>query len=301
MIWLVVSALGIAAGVAVLWRLRLAPPSVHTAVSARDYDLEIYRDQLRELENDLSRGVVEAADAEAARNEIRRRALMVAQAAEHASPADAADGRPLSRSTVWILAASVPVLSIALYALLGRPDLADRTHLTVQEQKRGPTRADIRAAGRMTPAQRRAMIRGMVDRLAARLKDNPKDLAGWLRLGRARSVLEQHQAAAAAYGRAAALAPKNVRVLTLYAMAVLRTQKDETLAPGVVALMKRLYDLEPRHPLALYYLGKNAFDLGDDETGRNYWRRLLPLIKDRPKFAEKIRRRLAQGGGDGRK
>ena len=303
MIWIVVSVLGLAAGLAVAWRLgrgsalEADPESDQVTLSAADYDLEVYRDQLRELAHDVSRGVVDSADADAARNEIRRRALAV----EQNKPSARAEHRPLSRATILLLATAVPVFSIALYAILGRPELADKSNLTVQQQRRGPSSADVKAAQRLTPEQRRNMIKGMVERLAERLKKNPNDLAGWLRLGRARSVLKQHQAAADAYGKAAGLAPKNVRVLTLYTMAVLRTRKnDSKLDPGLVALMKRLYDLEPRHPLALYYLGKNAFDLGDKEAGRDYWRRLLPLIKDRPAFAARIRKQLERVDPGGR-
>lgn len=299
MIWAVVLLLGVAAGLAVAWRLRResVAGTATSDLSAADYDLEVYRDQLRELDHDVDRGVVDPADAEAARNEIRQRAL----AAEQSKPAEGAERRPLSGVTIALIAASVPVFSVALYAILGRPDLADKNNLTVQQQRRGPSVADMKAAESLTPEQRQEMIKGMVERLAQRLKENPNDLAGWLRLGRARSVLKQHQAAADAYGKAAGLAPKNVRVLTLYTMAVLRTRKnDAKLDPGLVALMKRLYDLEPRHPLALYYLGRNAFDLGDVEAGRDYWRRLLPLIKDRPAFAARIRKKLEQTDPGGR-
>ena len=41
----------------------------------------------------------------------------------------------------------------------------------------------------MAAGDRDAMIRGMVDRLAARLKDNGDDVDGWLRLVRAYMVL----------------------------------------------------------------------------------------------------------------
>src|SRR5262249_56734606 len=41
------------------------------------------------------------------------------------------------------------------------------------------------AAKEMTETDRNAMIRGMVDRLAARVKQNGDDVEGWLRLGRA--------------------------------------------------------------------------------------------------------------------
>lgn len=56
----------------------------------------------------------------------------------------------------------------------------------------------------MSPGARQAMISGMVDGLAQKLKANPRDEAGWLRLMRARSVLGD--AAAAARARNDALA-----------------------------------------------------------------------------------------------
>lgn len=52
-----------------------------------------------------------------------------------------------------------------------------------------PSRDQVQAAQQMAPADQQAMIRGMVERLAERLKTNPKDEAGWLRLMRARQVM----------------------------------------------------------------------------------------------------------------
>ena len=293
MIWLVVAVLGVAAGAAIAWRLY---PCGHTGSAAAPdsaaYDLEVYRDQFRELDRDLVRGVIETAEAEAARNEIRRRALAAAERTEVAGETAAAP-QNLSRTTVLLLALAVPALSLALYAVLGRPELADRSRLTVQEERRGPTQEDMRAAEQMTPEQRQAMIRGMVGRLAERLEENPSDLAGWLRLARARSVLGETGKSADAYGKAAALAPKNVRVLTLYTMAMLRLRDpDDPLDPRLLDLFRRLHALEPRHPLSLYYLGRHAFDLGREAEGKAYWRKLLPLVGDRPEFAARIRERL---------
>jgi cytochrome c-type biogenesis protein CcmH len=56
-------------------------------------------------------------------------------------------------------------------------------------QKVGPTPDQVQAAGAMTPEQRQDMIKGMVDGLAAKLKDNPNDVEGWLKLIRSRQVL----------------------------------------------------------------------------------------------------------------
>lgn len=53
----------------------------------------------------------------------------------------------------------------------------------------GPTADDIAAAKDMNETDRNAMVRGMVDRLAARLKQDGNDVQGWLRLVRAYMVL----------------------------------------------------------------------------------------------------------------
>ena len=67
----------------------------------------------------------------------------------------------------------------------------------------GPTAQDVAAAQSMTPEQRQAMIRGMVDRLAQRLEQQPDDKAGWERLARAYDVLGEPDKAQAARARAA--------------------------------------------------------------------------------------------------
>ncbi|KAB7646501.1 c-type cytochrome biogenesis protein CcmI [Polymorphobacter fuscus] len=61
-----------------------------------------------------------------------------------------------------------------------------------------PSAEQVAGAAAMSPADRQAMITGMVDRLAARLAANPKDEAGWLRLIRARGVMGDPAATAKA-------------------------------------------------------------------------------------------------------
>lgn len=63
----------------------------------------------------------------------------------------------------------------------------------------GPTSDQVAAVQQMPPAQQQAMIRNMVDGLAARLKANPNDPDGWVELMRARMVLGDPAAATAAY------------------------------------------------------------------------------------------------------
>lgn len=69
----------------------------------------------------------------------------------------------------------------------------------------GPTAEQLAAASSLPPSQQDEMVQGMVSRLANRLKANPNDADGWIRLMRARMVLGETGAATEALrsGRAA--------------------------------------------------------------------------------------------------
>ena len=80
----------------------------------------------------------------------------------------------------------------------------------------GPGAAEMAAAAEMSPEDRAKMVRGMVERLAARLARDGSDLDGWVRLVRAYEVLGEHeraQAAAADAHRALAGDPDKLRRL----------------------------------------------------------------------------------------
>jgi len=64
---------------------------------------------------------------------------------------------------------------------------------------RGPSQADIAAAGAMSPQERTAFIESMVDGLKAKLEANPNDRDGWVRLGRSYGVLGRWGEARDAY------------------------------------------------------------------------------------------------------
>lgn len=70
------------------------------------------------------------------------------------------------------------------------------------QQQNGPTAQDIASAEAMTPAEREQFINQMVAQLAQRLEQQPDDMAGWLRLVRAYSVLGRKDDALAALNRA---------------------------------------------------------------------------------------------------
>ncbi|HEY9214777.1 MAG TPA: c-type cytochrome biogenesis protein CcmI, partial [Ancylobacter sp.] len=66
----------------------------------------------------------------------------------------------------------------------------------------GPSTTDVAAAQAMTPEDRAAMVRGMVEGLEQRLATDGSDIEGWLRLMRAWNVLGEADKAKAAAGQA---------------------------------------------------------------------------------------------------
>jgi cytochrome c-type biogenesis protein CcmH len=77
-----------------------------------------------------------------------------------------------------------------------------RGELARLEGSPGPGPGDLAAAADMGPEQRMAMIRGMVEKLSARLHQDGTDLEGWLRLVRSYMVLGERDKALAAAGEA---------------------------------------------------------------------------------------------------
>jgi cytochrome c-type biogenesis protein CcmH len=101
-------------------------------------------------------------------------------------------------------AAWAPMVREALTRVGGTPPAAVAPPIAGSA---GPSAADVAAAGTMSEKDRGDMIRGMVARLADKLKQDGNDLEGWQRLLRAYMVLgERDKAAAAATDAKKALA-----------------------------------------------------------------------------------------------
>ncbi len=132
------------------------------------------------------------------------------------------------------------------------------------------------AAGQMTPAQRTAMIRGMVAQLAAKLQTQPNDLDGWMQLGRAYAVLGEINKASDAYEHAAELKPRDVDVrLQAVGMLLGGLKPSDPLPPLAVSLLKQVQAVAPNQPEALWYLGIVAAREGHPDVARAYWTKLL--------------------------
>lgn len=115
--WIIAAALTLGVCLAVLLPLI---GGVRGGPAAGDHDLEVYRDQLAELDLEVTRGLIQPAEAVEARAEVGRRILRLAAGGtgiEAKRPAHAAK----IVATVAVL--SVPLVSWGLYGKLGSPDL----------------------------------------------------------------------------------------------------------------------------------------------------------------------------------
>lgn len=95
-----------------------------------------------------------------------------------------------------------------------------------------PSKEQVEAVLGMEKQDQEAMIEGMVANLAAKLAENPNDLAGWMRLGRSYGVLGKTAEAKAAWEKAAALDPDNPQVKS--ALQAFGTEKPAAPKPAPV-------------------------------------------------------------------
>jgi cytochrome c-type biogenesis protein CcmH len=159
----------------------------------------------------------------------------------------------------------------------GRPGGAAPESAPGTAPTRGPTREQMEAAAQMTPEQRMEMIKGMVQGLSERLKDQPNDLNGWMRLANAYRVLNEPQKRADALAQAAALAPKNNEVLLLYGRA-LRTAAKERQTLQSVAVMRQVLANDPNNMEALFLVGRAEASAGKIAEGKAKMQKVLEMM-----------------------
>lgn len=143
------------------------------------------------------------------------------------------------------------------------------------------------AAAGMTPE----MINQMVDRLAARLKENPDDLAGWARLARAYKVQNRLDEAIAAYAKTGKLLDTDPDLLTQYADALAMRNKSLLGQPG--ELVKKALAIAPKHPMALMMAGQAAYQGGNYASAIGHWKNVLSVLPANSPDIELIKAEIA--------
>lgn len=150
---------------------------------ARENEINAYREELKDIEKSI--------DADDENNEAltAQKSVLEKRLIESATQTINISSKPKPISAAGILMLLFAG-TVGTYFLIGSPQLANN-HPASAPPPPGPSRDDVAAAAQMSPDDRAAMIQGMVDGLSEKLTGNPDDPAGWIRLLRARKVLNQ--------------------------------------------------------------------------------------------------------------
>ena len=227
------------------------------------YDLEIYRDQLGELERDVEQGVIGPGQAELARTEIERRMLKASPPETEATEETAPGNRRLITAFAIVLA--LPLAAGGLYLRLGEPGVESVPFA----QRPVPGQSSL-AGGEDAPDMDSPEIESMVVRLAQRLENAPDDLEGWLMLARSYGFLERYDEAVIAYRHAAALADNDPAVLASLAESQVYAAGG-MVTPAALETFARVIEMDPGNPAALFYRGLGLAQAGDIEGALERW------------------------------
>ena len=236
-----------------------------------EFDRAVYRDQLRELERDLARGVIGAAEAATARLEIERRLLV----ADRADRTPARERRALPRLG-WMLALVLAGGAGALYLALGAPGVPDFPH-----------------DARMAAPDATAGLEKSVADLAQRAAQKPDDVDGWMELGRTEAEIKDWQKAADAYGKAAKLAPDRADIGSAYGETLVLAA-DGIVTPAAADQFRAVLKSDPKSGIARYYLALGDAQAGKTDAAIAAWQALLAEAPANAPIRTEIERRIAE-------
>ncbi len=216
------------------------------------FDQAVYRDQLHELDRDVARGLITPTEADAARLEIQRRLLATDKIP--AAPSRLTRSPVLATVVFGVIAAG----SVSGYLWLGAPGLPDEPY--------AGRPAETTAAA--TPLEKNT------EALAAKLKKNPSDAAGWLLYGRNLAMLSQWDQAEDAYRHAIALGQTDPDILGDHAEIVVM-QAGGTVTPAAEAAFRQVLAADPNSGIAHYYLSIAAMQAGEPQKAIDGFQALL--------------------------
>ena len=119
-------------------------------------------------------------------------------------------------------------------------------------------------------------VTAMVAKLEAHMRDDPKDLRGWVMLGRSYVALERLDDAILAYDHAHQLDAGNAEAALGLAEAM-SLRAGGNITPEASLLFEQAVQLAPDNPKALLYGGFAAAERGDKATARARWQALKDM------------------------
>lgn len=219
-------------------------------------NIQLYRQKLAQLEQDLKDGRVEEAAYPEMKAEIED--LLLDDARMQQRKPWHLQGRALVVSSLLLVIATVLVGSWALYERVGGRD--GLSAYVVQQQLIEEGRQDFA---------------GLLRRLEETVHANPDDIQGWSLLARIYMDLGRLEDGAEAIGELLRIQGPNARLLAQQAQA-LYFQDGNRVTPRVQALIDQSTALDPGEPATLSLLGMAAYQQGNWDEARRHWEAALP-------------------------
>lgn len=216
------------------------------------FALNVYRDQLAEIERDQQRGVLPADQAKAAQLEIQRRILALADA-----PA-VQPGRTRHRRLIAVAAILLPIFGIVLYLTVGAPQLPGQPF-----------------------AERQAALPAATPELMAlrqHVAKQPDDAEAWLALARLALDQKRLEEALDGFRRVLALGKAAPDVYADYGRALILFHDGE-VADDTKAVFAKALELDPKEPTARFFLALGKAQQGDLAGALGDW---VALERDTP-------------------
>ncbi len=251
-----------------------------------DYDILVYKDQLREIERDVARGTIDGEAARSARLEIERR-LLAADAQNAAAPSNALPRAAAWRWTTTLALVLAPIAAL-IYLDQGAPGLPQMSF-----------------AERAAEAEaREAEVAGLIGQVEARLTENPDDLRGWLLLARAYARLGRTDDAIAAQAKASDLFDQEDDLAGEAAEAsaafgeLLMQAAGGDITPQARAAFGKALTYDARNARARYFLAFAKMQDGDPKAAVADWKALIAETQEQggemPPWLASLKQRIAE-------
>ena len=266
------------------------------SVDNDDANVSVYRDQLVDLEVDLSNDILSQEQYDKSKQELQQR--MLQDIPEKKTMINKTQKRGRSIATSSLLTLAIPLAAIFLYL-----DIGDTRGLMSQEQLASATQMQHANAGMGGDggAEGHGDFASVVDNLIVRLNSNPEDVEGWVMLARTYAIMNRFDDASNTYAKLNELVPDNPQILSDYAD-MLAMKNQGGLAGKPTELIHQALSIDPEYPKALALAGTVEFEQKNFNEAADYWDRLLKVIPDDSQLAGSVRdsiadaRSLASGG-----
>lgn len=246
------------------------------------YDLAVYRDQLKEVERDHTRGLIGDDDAERLRIEISRKILaadtQLATASEQEGRAD-----PKAFIGVAILLVVLVGGGFTAYWQLGQPNYPDmglKTRIFEAQDFREnrPSQQEAEAALPELPLNSgdSEYVQELIGKLREVVEARPDDLQGLRLLASNEASLGNNKAAYMAQARLIALQGNRTPVEDYVTLAELQIlTANGYVSPEAEGALAKALGIESEHPVARYYMGLMFAQTGRPDVAFRVWRTLL--------------------------